>query len=91
MNLSVREIESEFDRFAIKADDVNGHCKGNLAWVACRIDLTGTLTDNRGIFHRTIRSTFVFQKRKERWQIVHEPSSRVSQEVREPDPGLKSP
>ena len=89
LNIGVREVAAEFGTFAVKAEDVNVHRQGNLAWVVCRIDLAGTLTEQRGTFHRTIRSTFVFEKGEERWQMVHEHSSRLSQHVDKPVAGPK--
>lgn len=79
MEVGVREVEADFESFAAKAEKVNVHRNGNFAWVVCRIELTGTLTKERGTFDRTIRSPFVFEKGGERWQMVHEHSSRVSQ------------
>jgi ketosteroid isomerase-like protein len=77
MREGVDELKADFESFGAKAEDVKVHCKGDFAWVACRIEMKGTLTEDRGTFHRTIRSTFVFEKRSDRWQMVHEHSSRL--------------
>ncbi len=77
MKVGVREIEADFESFAAKATKVHVRCEGDAAWVTCRISLGGTLTEERGKFRRTIRSTFVFEKVADRWQMIHEHSSRL--------------
>lgn len=81
LQAAVRELEADFESFDAKAKEVKVNCRGNLAWVACRIELSGVLTEERGEFSRTIRSTFVFEKRDGRWQMVHEHSSRLKQQT----------
>ena len=72
-----RELEREFVKFKPVVTGKRLVVKGDLAWVACNIDLIGELTKERGEFHKRIRSTFVFEKRDGRWRISHEHSSRL--------------
>ena len=81
MEEGVRELEADFESFAAKADDVHIHRRGDFAWVTCHIKLNGTLTEDRGSFSRTIRSSFVFEKRDDRWQMVHEHSGRLPKQT----------
>jgi len=73
----VRELAAEFATFKITPADVHLHRAGDLAWIACRLDFAGQLAGDGGPFSRTVGSTFVFEKRAGRWQMVHEHSSRL--------------
>ncbi len=73
----VREVATDFQSMQAKVEGVTLHRKGHLAWLACRIHFDGTLKEDNSPFSRTIRSTFVFEKRGGRWQMVHEHSSRL--------------
>ncbi len=78
---AVAELKPDFVKFTAKPQDVKIRRSGDMAWIACRIELSGTLTQERGDFHRSIRSTFVLRKHNNRWQIVHEHSSRLPQDA----------
>ena len=78
----IAELEHRFVKFAAEPKDIMLRRSGDMAWIACRIELSGTLTQERGEFHRTIRSTFVLRKQNNRWQIVHEHSSRLTQDTK---------
>ena len=78
----IAELEHGFVKFAAEPKDVILRRSGDMAWIACRIELSGTRTQARGAFHRTIRTTFVLRKQKDRWRIVHEHSSRLPQGIR---------
>jgi ketosteroid isomerase-like protein len=74
---AVAELEAEFETFSIEPTDVTLALSGDMACLSCRLELGGVLTGERGEYHRTVRSTFVFHKQDGRWQLVHEHSSRL--------------
>jgi uncharacterized protein (TIGR02246 family) len=51
--------------------------RGDLAWLHVETTMAGALKEEKRTFERSIRTTFVLEKREGRWQIVHEHSSRV--------------
>jgi hypothetical protein len=73
-----REVAADFESFDAKAENVRIQCGDDVARVTCHIKLTGALTEGRGTFARTIRSSFVFEKRGDRWQMAYEHSSRLA-------------
>ena len=77
IEVSMREVADNMTSFTPSATDVTVHRKGDLAWLTCRIQSKGVLRDGDAPFHRTVRSTFIFEKRAGRWQMVHEHSSHL--------------
>jgi ketosteroid isomerase-like protein len=77
---SQRELEATFDSFGAKAERVRVHSRGDVAWVMCRIKMNGTRTEGGAPFARTVRSTFVFQRKGDHWQMTHEHSSPVAED-----------
>lgn len=74
---SMREVADHLKSFTFSATDVTVRRKGDLAWLTCRIHSKGILKDGDTPYQRTIRSTFIFEKRAGRWQMVHEHSSHL--------------
>ncbi|MCP3918380.1 MAG: nuclear transport factor 2 family protein [bacterium] len=72
----VADIVANFESFSAVAKDVTIRRKGDLAWLTCRVDVGGKLTRDRGATSHSVRSTFVFERRNDRWVMVHEHSSR---------------
>lgn len=72
---SMSEVATEMSSFKATATDVTVHRKRNLAWLTCKIQTEGTMKEGDTPYSRTVRSTFIFEKRDDRWQIVHEHSS----------------
>lgn len=77
MKVGVQEAAENFANFAITAEDVKTHVAGESAWLTCVLVSKGALAKDQGEFNRKTRSTFVFEKRGDRWQMVHEHSSRI--------------
>lgn len=75
--VSMREVAEHLKSFTFSATDVTVRRKGDLAWLTCRIHSKGILKDGDAPYQRTIRSTFIFEKRAGRWQMVHEHSSHL--------------
>ena len=73
--VSMREVADHLKSFTLSATNVTVHRQGDLAWLTCRIHSKGILKDGDAPYQRTIRSTFLFEKRAGRWQMVHEHSS----------------
>lgn len=73
---SIPVLARDFVKFEARARDVKLRKSGSLCWLTCRLELVGKLNKGRGDFRRQVRSTFIFEKRGERWQMVHEHSSR---------------
>jgi ketosteroid isomerase-like protein len=72
-----RELEGAFESFEASAEQVHVQQRGDVAWLTCLIELKGTPKGGGGPFARTIRSTFVFERQGDRWQMAHEHSCPV--------------
>ncbi len=76
LQVGIDEVAKHFETFEVEPERQVVRRSGTHAWTYSKIRMSGVLKDGKGSFGRTVHSTFVLEKRDDRWQIVHELSSR---------------
>jgi ketosteroid isomerase-like protein len=71
------EVVQIMTSFTMTPEDIKIHLKGDIAWLTCNLHAKGVVKETKGKFERWVRSTFVFEKRDAKWQMVHEHSTRI--------------
>ena len=76
MENGIAELKADFTAFGVRAENIQVRGSKDMIWMTCQLEARGTLTEERGEFQRTVRSSFVFEMRGDKWQMTHEHSSR---------------
>ena len=78
LQASQDELSEYFQAFEATAKDIRITSRGDVAWVFCRLTLSGTMKDGQTDFSRSTRSSFIFVKDEDRWRVAYEHSEALA-------------
>ena len=75
------EAEENFETVGFSTSNMILKVNDNMGWLTCELHTQGVLKEEAQRMSRNVRVTLVFERHQGKWQIVHEHSSLLSQEV----------